>query len=227
MCNTGKICLSMLLLSSLLTSCGKSKDTADVQPSATATAETEDVVKTSCKADFTLKYGADFNIDDICTYDKKTKLTYEKVDTKKEGKSVLTVNYTEPNGNMGLLKVNVTVEAKPTPSPTPEPKKEETEQEPVQDLPQSNATPSYQTPSYQEPSYTEPSYESPVTPSQPETNPAPSYNDSTTTSSMQIFTYSSYGGESGAYSACQSHLSAQGGGSCYVNSDGTGYIYFK
>ena len=225
--NTNKICLSMLLLSSVLTSCGKSKDTTDAQPSATVTVETEDVVKTSCKADFTLKYGADFDIDDICTYDKKTKLTYEKVDTKKEGKSVLTVNYTEPNGNMGLLKVNVTVEAKPKPSPTPEPKTEETEQEPAQNLPQNNTVPSYQAPSYQEPSYTEPSYEPPAAPSQPETNSAPSYSDSTTTSSMQIFTYSSYGGESGAYSACQSHLSAQGGGSCYVNSDGTGYIYFK
>ena len=60
--NTNKICLSMLLLSSVLTSCGKSKDTTDAQPSATVTVETEDVVKTSCKADFTLKYGADIGI---------------------------------------------------------------------------------------------------------------------------------------------------------------------
>lgn len=222
--NTYKFCLSLLLLSSVITGCSK-KESSDSEPQSTAPplVITTEVAKTSCKADFTLEYGEEFDINKICTYDKKTKLSYEKPDTKKEGKSVLSVNYTEPNGNMGLLKVNITVKAKPKPSPTPEPEREPANVE----TPSNNSVPSYQEPSYQQPSYQEPEHVAPATPPQSETNSTPNYSDSTTTSSMQVFTYDSYGGESGAYSACQSHLNAQGGGSCYVNSNGTGYVYFK
>lgn len=221
--NTYKFCLSLLLLSSAIIGCGKKeRPESEAQPTAPPLVITTEAVKTSCKADFTLEYGEDFDINKVCTYDKKTKLNYEKPDTKKEGKSVLSVNYTEPNGNMGLLKVSITVKAKPKPSPTPEPKPEENSSQPS-----NNVTPSYQEPSYQQPSYQEPEHVAPATPSQPETNSTPNYSDSTTTSSMQVFAYDSYGGESGAYSACQSHLNTQGGGSCYVNSNGTGYVYFK
>lgn len=231
----------MLITSSLFISgCGKARNKTDDQPTATESADTEGT-KTSCKADFTFKYGEKFDISKICTYAKTTKLKYDEIDTKKEGKTKLKVSYSEANGNMGILEVNITVETAPKASPTPTPTPEPT---PTPDVPSQQPSSaqdnSYSGGYYQQPSYvapSQPSYSEPETPSNPApaqpaedntpSTPNHNYSDSTTTGSMQTFPYSSYGGESGAYQACQSHMSSQGGGSCYVNSDGTGYVYFK
>lgn len=221
--------LCILLLMSGASGCGKKEEKAE------STAETAADVKSpdfSCDS-ISVEEGQKVNLKDYCKIPDDLSVQVPEIDTSTAGEKNISVTVTDKKGNITMRSIKVTVTPKPTPtpSPTPEPTQEPTP-EPAAPQQNSNYSNNYNnynsynnynnsssasgSNSYQAPS--QPEVTEPEQPSQPVTPPKK-------VSGYASFPNSSYGGEKGAYNACDAYMKSAGGGACYPSSDGSGYVY--
>lgn len=221
---------SALLL--LLNTAGCSKPTEKEKATASSTANVKSP-EFSCD-EISVEEGTNVNLKDYCTVPDGVTVQAPSIDTSKVGEKNISITVTDKSGNLTMRTIKVTVTAKPTPTPepTPTPTPEPTPEPAAPQQNNSNYSNNYNYNynysnsnsnnnssggnSYQAPS--QPEFTEPEQPSQPVNPPKK-------VSGYASFPNGSYGGESGAYSACAAYMNNAGSGACYPSSDGSGYVY--
>lgn len=219
----------LVAIAAVLTGCSVQQPDADrIQ-----TAEFSDGVipGVSCKADYTIEYGAEFDIADLCSSDSEMYVTGT-VNTEKAGDYNLTITATDADGDLSISNSTVTVKPEPTPEATPEPTQEsvsETVQQPVKRPQQTHTSSSAsqaQSSSGASSSSTSSSAESGMTGSS--TRPSVTTDSDSGQSSgapgIKVFSYSAGYDSSSAQSACMALVNGYGG-SCFPMGDGSGVMY--
>lgn len=222
----------IILSSAFLVSCGSGDKGNTDDQTVKASSTDGSTPKIACTADFSIEWGDEFELSDLCTSESELLYTGS-VNTKKAGNYKLTVTATDADGDMAIVNTTVNVKSEPTPEPTstpeptpdPQPAQQQTQQA-------SRPTQNYSRPSYQAP-VQQPVQQQPA--QQPVQQPStPSGSSGMTGSSSRPSGGSSSGSSGGSsgpsvqvfgdQSGCLAMVN-QYGGSCYPMADGSGVMY--